>query len=51
MYNETEPIELTDEELYIMGVDEPSCYNQAVKGNEWRKAMKVEIDAIEMNNT
>ncbi|KAL8154787.1 hypothetical protein AgCh_000227 [Apium graveolens] len=50
IYNNTEPIEL-DEELLLMGVDEPTCYKQATKSSEWRQAMSKEMDSIEKNNT
>lgn len=50
IYNDTEEMEL-DEELYLMGVEEPANYNQAVKDKEWRKAMEKEIKSIEENNT
>lgn len=51
IYNETEQIELEDEELYLMGLDEPVNYTQAVKGSEWKKAMEIEMDAVERNGT
>lgn len=47
----TEPVELDEDELYLMGVDEPDNYTQAAKGNEWKKAMQSEIDAVERNGT
>lgn len=51
IYNETEPVELAEDELMLMGIDEPVNYSQAAKEGEWRKAMRVEIDAVERNNT
>lgn len=35
----------------LYGIDEPSSYDQAVKEEAWKQAMKIEIDAIERNNT
>lgn len=51
IYNVTEPIELTEEELMLMGTDEPINYSQAAKEGEWRRVMKLEIDAVEKNGT
>lgn len=50
IYNDTEEVEL-DEELYLMGVEEPASFRQAVEDREWRKAMEKEIESIEKNNT
>lgn len=50
IYDNTEEVELHDE-LLLVGVDEPSCYNQASKNRHWNQAMKAEIDAIERNGT
>ena len=50
IYDATEEVEL-DEELWLMGVDEPVNYAQAVKDVNWRKAMKQEINSIEANDT
>lgn len=50
IYNVTEAIELA-EELLFAGVDEPVTYSQAAKEDDWKKAMQVEIDAIEKNKT
>lgn len=38
LYNETEEVEL-DEVLYLMGVDEPWNFNEAVKDENWKRAM------------
>lgn len=46
----TEPIEL-DEELLLMGIDEPTSYKQANKDMEWGKAMIQEMKSIERNKT
>ena len=51
IYNETERMELEDEELYLMGLDEPVNFNQAVQGNEWKRAMKIEMEGVERNGT
>lgn len=48
IYDNTEEIEL-DEELYPMGVEEPTCYEQVAKETEWRQAIKKEIEAVEKN--
>ncbi|XP_074324338.1 uncharacterized protein LOC141661251 [Apium graveolens] len=51
IYNATEPVELEEEELLLMGVDEPSNFNQAAKMGEWTKTIKAEMDAMERNKT
>ncbi|KAL8107156.1 hypothetical protein AgCh_023818 [Apium graveolens] len=51
IYAATEPIELEEDELYLMGIDKPVNYSQAAKEGEWRKAMKAEIEAIDRNGT
>lgn len=43
----TEETELEDEELFLMGVDEPANYIQAAKQIRWRKAVNQEIEAVE----
>lgn len=50
IYENKEEIEL-EEELLLLGIEEPVSYQQAVKENPWRDAMKIEIEAIERNNT
>ncbi|XP_074377233.1 uncharacterized protein LOC141718750 [Apium graveolens] len=42
---------LDDEELHLMGIDEPVNYAQAVKDVKWRDAMKQEMNSIEANET
>lgn len=42
---------MDDAELYLMGVDEPTNFSQAMKKAEWRKAMRAEMDAVETNGT
>lgn len=50
LYENTEEVE-HEEELFLMGLEEPSCYNQAKKSSDWRQAMKSEIASIERNGT
>lgn len=50
VYEDTEEIEL-EEELYLMGIDEPSDFNQTSKRKEWRDAMDKEMQAVEKNQT
>lgn len=50
IYNDTEEVVL-DEELYLMGVEEPANYKEAVKDMNWRRAMDAEIESIEKNGT
>lgn len=50
VYNDTEEV-ITEEELYLMGVEEPANYHEASKDRNWSKAMAAEIDSIERNNT
>ena len=50
IYDVTEETELEDE-LLLMGIDEPVNYDQACKEKEWRSAMESEIKSIEKNNT
>lgn len=47
LYEETEAVD----ELYLMGVDEPGSYRQAVKNDNWRQAMEQEMESIEENET
>lgn len=50
VYNESEQVTL-DEELYLMGIDEPANFREAAIDNNWKKAMKQEIESIEENKT
>lgn len=50
IYDNTEVVEL-EEELYLMGTEEPSTYRQAANDKEWRLAMEKEMDSIERNGT
>lgn len=40
-----------DEELFLMGIEEPMNYAQAVKDRNWKAAMEREMQSIEENNT
>lgn len=51
VYDETEEIELDEDELMLAGIDEPRNYEQAVTEQGWKEAMQTEIEAIEKNNT
>lgn len=51
IYNEAPEIELDDDELMLLAIDESTTYKQAIKENEWKLAMKAEIDSIEKNKT
>lgn len=46
IYATTEAIELEDDELLLIGVDEPVHYNQAVIDHNLNLAMKQEMDAL-----
>lgn len=50
LYNDTEVTDL-DDELLLMGVDEPRNYKQATTERNWREAMQQEINSIEQNDT
>lgn len=50
IYDETQEIEL-ENELLLLGIDEPSNYSQAAEEKACVKAMESEIDAIERNKT
>lgn len=50
MYNETEEVQL-DEGLYLMGIEEPINFTQAVKDQNWKIAMDKEMQSIEENKT
>lgn len=50
VYNDTEEVVL-DEELYLMGTEEPANFKEASKDNHRKRAMEAEIDSIEKNGT
>lgn len=50
VYAETEVVEEEDE-LLLMGIDEPSSYSHAKGSKDWRQVMQNEIDSIERNKT
>ncbi|GJQ99116.1 zinc finger, CCHC-type containing protein [Tanacetum coccineum] len=47
----TDLYEECDELLFMQDADEPTSYLMAAKDREWVKAMNVELDAIEKNQT
>ncbi|KAL8094406.1 hypothetical protein AgCh_036077 [Apium graveolens] len=47
VYANTEEVEIEDEELLLMGVDEPANYGQAAKDANWQKAMNQEMEYVE----
>lgn len=51
IYAESEQVNLEEDELMVMGVNEPANFDQAAKGSEWRKAMKLEMEVVEKNGT
>ena len=51
VYANTEEVELEDDELFLMGIDEPVSYGQAVKQQNWKEAMKREMEVVEKNGT
>ncbi|KAL8157704.1 hypothetical protein AgCh_002416 [Apium graveolens] len=50
IYNNKTEIELADE-LLLMGIDEPVCFEQVVKDEVWTAAMNKKIEQIEKNHT
>lgn len=50
VYDDAAEVEL-DEEMLMLGVEEPTCYDQAATEDAWPEAMKAEISAIERNKT
>ncbi|KAL8108091.1 hypothetical protein AgCh_024510 [Apium graveolens] len=50
IYANTTEIEV-EEELLLMGVDEPIYFKQAITDTVWKEAMDHEINSIEKNNT
>ena len=46
IYANTTAIEL-EEELLLMGIDEPVCFEQAIVDDVWKQAMTEEIESIE----
>lgn len=51
VYDDTERIELANDELFLIGVEEPITYDQASKEKVWTDAMQSEIQAIKKNHT
>lgn len=50
IYAETDPIEVEPEELLFVG-NEPTTYQEAASDQNWREAMKKELQSIEKNHT
>lgn len=50
VYQETEEVKIEDE-LLLMGIDEPSLYSHAVKNKAWKQVMMSEMESIERNGT
>ncbi|XP_074343034.1 uncharacterized protein LOC141680818 [Apium graveolens] len=50
IYDHTSEIEIADE-LLLMGVDEPICFEQAIHDAVWKEAIDTEIQSIEINQT
>lgn len=50
VYRETDVVEL-DDDMLLLGIEEPASFEQAIKDSEWIKAMKTEMDAVENNKT
>lgn len=40
-------MELAEDELMLMGIEEPICFEQAVEDSAWKAAMDHEIASIE----
>ncbi|XP_074369732.1 uncharacterized protein LOC141711222 [Apium graveolens] len=51
IYDHKTEVEMAEEELLLMGIDEPVCFEQAIKEPKWKDAMDKEIEAIEKNHT
>lgn len=51
LYEETDEINLDEDELMLMGTEEPTIYSKAATEYNWQQAMRNEIDAVERNNT
>lgn len=51
IYNDTEEIDISDEELLLIGIEEPRSFEEAKTNEEWNKAMRTELEAIEKNKT
>jgi Reverse transcriptase (RNA-dependent DNA polymerase)/Integrase core domain len=49
IYEETQPVNYLD--VCLMGVEEPTNFDEANKKERWRAAMQEEIESIECNNT
>lgn len=50
VYADSAEIEL-EEELFLMGIDEPLCFEQEIIDEVWKDAMEKEMSSIEKNKT
>lgn len=50
IYADSTEVEL-EEELFLMGIDEPVCFEQAITADVWKVAMETELNSIEKNKT
>ena len=50
VYADSTEVEL-EEELFLMGIDEPVCFEQAITVDVWKEAMEREINSTEKNET
>lgn len=51
IYDHTTEVKMVEEELLLMGIDEPVCFEQAVHEPKWKDATDKEIEAIKKNHT
>ncbi|KAL8127829.1 hypothetical protein AgCh_014672 [Apium graveolens] len=51
IYKNTEEIVIPDEELLLIGIEEPRNFEKAKNSEDWNKAMRTELEAIEANKT
>lgn len=51
IYNDTEEIVVPDVELLLIRIEEPKSFEEAKTSEEWNKAMRTELEAIEKNKT
>lgn len=50
IYTDSTKVEL-EEELFLMGIDEPVCFKQAITDEVWKESMEREMSSIEKNKT
>ncbi|KAK1396086.1 hypothetical protein POM88_005949 [Heracleum sosnowskyi] len=51
LYEETERIEFTEDELMLLKIEGPESYKEVAREEEWNKEMAAEIETIEKNET